>query len=110
MNLPSLLDSLEDEMDLEAESIAKEARVQQERGLGELERARGALKAKAATVDRLRQFADNMEARSTSNNPPPDKKIRPTDGSGSSAISESPPDDAKKETPQAAGNFSQAAE
>lgn len=82
-NLPGLLDALEDEMDMEAAAIAKEARSQQNRGLKEMGRAREALKVKANTVDRLKTFADNMEGRNTSNGSPPIPN-EDTSGAGSS--------------------------
>jgi hypothetical protein len=88
MNLPGLLDTLEDEMDIEAEDVIRKAREAQERGLAAMGRVRKATVEKHAVLERLEKFADNMEARNTSNMPPPDQKIRPTNGAGSSATSE----------------------
>lgn len=70
VNLPALLDALEDEMDLEAMAVAKEARAVQERGLAEVKRTRGAIAKKSAVVDRMKAFADAMEERNTSNGDP----------------------------------------
>ena len=90
LNLPGVLDALEDEMDLEAAAVAKAAREVQERGLSEMKRAHVAIKSKGAAIDRMKAFADNMEARNTSNSPP-DKKLDPTNGVGSSMTSAGSP-------------------
>lgn len=82
-NLPAMLDALEDELDREAASIAEMARGAHERGVSEMGRAREALKAKHSVIDRLKEFADSMEARNTSN-APPGMSLRPTVGNGSS--------------------------
>lgn len=83
LNLPTMLDALEDEMDLEAAAVAKEARATQERGLSEIKRAHVAIQTKNSALDRLKAFADNMEARNTSNGGPKDGKLDPTSGDGS---------------------------
>jgi hypothetical protein len=92
-NLPAMLDALEEELDREAANIAAMARGAHERGVSEMVRARDALKAKHAVLDRLKSFADTMEARNTSN-APPDMRLRPTDGNGlspNSSVEERPP-------------------
>ena len=70
MNLPAMLDALEDEMDQEAAQISDEARKIQARGLQEMERTRTAIKNKSGLIDRMKKFADDMETRNTSNAPP----------------------------------------
>jgi len=52
-NLPAMLDALEDELDQEAASIAEMARGAHDRGVSAMGRAREALKAKHAVLDRL---------------------------------------------------------
>jgi hypothetical protein len=81
-NLPAMLDALEEELDREAADIATMARGAHERGVSEMGRAREALKAKHAVIDRLKGFADSMEARNMSN-ASPDVRLRPTVGNGS---------------------------
>jgi hypothetical protein len=71
LNLPATLDALEDEMDREASAVIEAARKVQERGLAEMKRAHGAIKVKNTAIDRMQAFADNMEARNTSNGAPP---------------------------------------
>ena len=94
MNLPAMLDALEDEMDQEAAQISDEARKIQARGLQEMERTRTAIKNKSGLIDRMKKFADDMETRNTSNAPPgmgltttPATNPNPTSGSGSSPTS-----------------------
>lgn len=98
MNLPTLLDALEDEMDLGAGAVAAAARAVQERGLGAMARSHEAIKKKADVVGRLEAFAEAMEKRNVSNMPPaevapvalavpsavPMAAVRPTNGAGSS--------------------------
>lgn len=101
MNLPTLLDALEDEMDLGAGAVAAAARAVQERGLGAMARSHEAIKKKGDVVRRLEEFAEAMEKRNVSNMPPvelpgatltapsvvPLAAVRPTNGAGSSPIS-----------------------
>lgn len=78
MALPDFLDTLEDEMDREAQEVMERARDAHARGLRVMDDVRVAVSKKHAVIDRMENFASQMEARNTGNGGPKIKAENPT--------------------------------